>query len=185
MSYAYHARKESNLLKLRSKNFYRYVNNRLKSRKSFPAMHDKIDSLILDDETKAKGFLNEFKMAFTLDNGLSPSFPDKGCSFDAKSIDFSPINVKKYLKKFNSSSAAGPDGLPGILLTSLANSLCTPLSIIFCKSFNSGQLPDMWKKSFITPVFKKGDPSKFCNYTSCNHLYHMSCHGVNHKDSND
>ena len=46
----------------------------------------------------------------------------------------------------------------------LANSLSRPLSIIFCKSFESGQLPSMWKESFISPIFKKSDPSQFCNY---------------------
>ena len=28
----------------------------------------------------------------------------------------------------------------------------------------TGKLPDMWKKSIITPIFKKGDPTIYSNY---------------------
>ena len=160
----YHKRREMNLLKLRSKNFFTYVNNRLKSRKNIPPMKKDNGPLIVDDECKAKGFLDEFKKVFTVDNNILPPFAATDNVFNSSSINFSPDNISKLLKKFNKSSSAGPDSLPGYILPMLANSLSRPLSIIFCKSFESGQLPSMWKESFISPIFKKSDPSQFCNY---------------------
>ena len=72
--------------------------------------------------------------------------------------NFSPANVVKYFKKVNDSSAARPDDLPDIVRHSLAFSLCYPLPITFSSSFTPRLLFYEWKKAFVFPVFKKGDP---------------------------
>ena len=50
------------------------------------------------------------------------------------------------------------------MLKLLSNELCSPLYIIFNSSLLSGNIPKIWKKSIITPIFKKGEPSNSNNY---------------------
>ena len=69
-----------------------------------------------------KGFLDEFKKVFTVDNNILPPFTATNNVFNSSSINFSPDNISKLLKKFNKSSSAGPDSLPGYILPMLANS---------------------------------------------------------------
>ncbi len=161
----YHARREKNLLRLNQRNFFKYLNNRLNSTKNIiPPMTGENGCIHSDDEQKAEYFLNEFKKSFTDDDGTLPPCSKTNLKFNVNSIDFTPEIILKYLTKLNSQSAAGPDGLPGIFWKSLKNSLCYPLSILFTKSYCDGVLPSLWKKSIVTPVFKKGDPTLYCNY---------------------
>uniref|UniRef100_A0A8B9GDA9 Reverse transcriptase domain-containing protein n=1 Tax=Amazona collaria TaxID=241587 RepID=A0A8B9GDA9_9PSIT len=50
------------------------------------------------------------------------------------------------------------------LIMELANEVAKPLSIIFEKSWQSGEVPDDWKKGNITPIFNKGKMDEPGNY---------------------
>ena len=38
------------------------------------------------------------------------------------------------------------------------------LTLIYQASYEQGQIPDDWKRAFVTPLFKEGDKSKAANY---------------------
>jgi len=50
------------------------------------------------------------------------------------------------------------------VLRELENDIAEPLSIIFERSCRTGQLPEDWRKSRVTPVFKKGKKEDAGNY---------------------
>ena len=87
---------------------------------------------------------------------------DHNCRF--KDLRFHVLDVFLILKSTNSSKAAGPDGMHGLLLKNAASSLAKPLTMLFNRSYASGHIPDEWKLASVVPVHKKGDKGSVENY---------------------
>ena len=71
--------------------------------------------------------------------------------------------VLNKLEKLQVNKAPGVDGIPELLVKTSV-SLSVPLSIIFNHSFNTGIVPDDWKKANVSAIFKKGDKENPGNY---------------------
>ena len=79
-------------------------------------------------------------------------------------LKFHELDVLLLLKGVNSSKAAGPDGIHGLVLKNCAAALCKPLTFLFNISFVTGCIPDEWKLASIVPVHKKADKGSVENY---------------------
>ena len=58
--------------------------------------------------------------------------------------------------KLNVYKPMGPDGMHPRVLKELGEVVAEPLSIIFEKSWLSGEVPGDWKKGHVTSIYKKG-----------------------------
>uniref|UniRef100_A0A8B9Q7B9 Reverse transcriptase domain-containing protein n=1 Tax=Apteryx owenii TaxID=8824 RepID=A0A8B9Q7B9_APTOW len=72
--------------------------------------------------------------------------------------------VRDYLSKLDTHKSMGPDGIHPRVLRELADVIAKPLSIIFERSWRTGEVPEDWKKANVTPVFKKGKKEDPGNY---------------------
>ena len=69
-------------------------------------------------------------------------------------VDYSV--VYQALSCMDPTSSPGPDGLHPQFLKACAGVLAFPLAMIFQRSLTTGSIPNAWKKSLVTPIFKAG-----------------------------
>ena len=77
------------------------------------------------------------------------------------------VKFREILRSLDSTKATGVDGVPARILKVCADELSIPLTLIYNLSFSLGEVPLLWKKPNITPVFKNNDKGLVENCSSC------------------
>ncbi|KFV77602.1 hypothetical protein N308_11331, partial [Struthio camelus australis] len=72
--------------------------------------------------------------------------------------------VRDHLGRLDTDKSTGPDGMHPQVLKELMNIIARLLSIILERSWQSGEVPEDWKKVSVTPTFKKGKKEDPGNY---------------------
>ena len=75
-----------------------------------------------------------------------------------------PSESCKCLRKLRRKKAHGIDELPPNLLKDVANKISKLLAFIINKYLSSGIVPDLWKISKVSPLYKSNSKSSFSNY---------------------
>jgi hypothetical protein len=135
--------------------------------KSFPLNLLLDGFLTANPKEKALILQQAFTQNFTVDDGQLPSatnFGQSSCKLSRVLFTCSPI--RRAIKKLKVKTSGGPDGIPPSLFTNFIDELCYPLSLLYMFSFENGILPAVWLISFITPVFKKGNPASANNLST-------------------
>ena len=73
---------------------------------------------------------------------------------DLNDIEITDEEIIKAIDDLEEYSAAGPDGVPAILLKKVKEALALPLSIMLRKSIDEGKIPDLLKLAYVTPIHK-------------------------------
>ena len=80
------------------------------------------------------------------------------------SLQYESSDVLRGIARLRLNTATGPEEVSATLLKCCAPVIVDHLANIFNTSLKSGTVPDEWKVSRITPIFKKGDASLVSNY---------------------
>ena len=83
---------------------------------------------------------------------------------DLSDIDFNEDDIASAINNLKKNSAAGPDGIPAIFLLNTRDSIKFPLQLILRKSLDEGDMHDMFKLAYVTPVHKGGSKMNPANY---------------------
>ena len=89
-------------------------------------------------------------------------------------VNITKERVLKKLKEINPSKSPGNDNLSNTILKETAEELAEQITKIFRKSLDETSLPDDWRMSNITPIFKKDSRKKVDNYRGV-HLTAQLC----------
>ena len=79
-------------------------------------------------------------------------------------LDIQLGDVLQVLLSLDTRSSAGADNIHPMFLKSCASQVAYPLHKIFCLSLVEKKLPEYWKTSRVTPIFKKGSRYVPLNY---------------------
>ncbi|CAM4547794.1 unnamed protein product [Caretta caretta] len=146
------------------KGFFRYVGNKKKAKESVGPLMNEGGNLVTEDVEKANVLNAFFASVFT--NKVSSQTAVLGIT--TWGIDGQPSVekevVRDYLEKLDVHKSMGPDELHPRVLKELAAVIAEPLAIIFENSWQTGEVPDDWKKANVVPIFKKGKKEDPGNY---------------------
>ena len=79
-------------------------------------------------------------------------------------VNFNEADIEKAIDQISRNSAPGPDKFPAVMLQMCKEELCHPLYLIWRKSLDTGEVPEMLKVSNITPIYKDGPKKLPKNY---------------------
>ena len=141
------------------KALFSYANSKLTVKPHIPPLVDNNGILQHSDADKAELLNQQFASVFVAGDSKQEHFDHAMETTRLEVVSFSPVIVHFILKKLRVDSAGGPDNIPPIFLRELADVLCFPLSLLFEKSFASGQLPNIWRMANVTPIPKSANSS--------------------------
>jgi hypothetical protein len=136
---------------------------------------ERLEVIIKDGVARSdsKGMADIMNVYFTEVGAVAAASADRvlplAVGFDrpVQEMHFVPpgfLDTYKHLNQINVNKPAGPDGIPGVIFKTFALELMFILEHIFAACIYRSAIPDFWKISHITPVFKKGLPSDPSNY---------------------
>ena len=127
------------------------------------------DELITEFEAKANIFNKYFTSQCTTvnNNSVLPMTLNHLTDDKLNSFNISSEVIFQLIKNLDPSKARGHNEISVKMLKLCAPSICKPLTLVFENCFASGEVPNVWKKSNIVPVQKKGDKQLIKNYLLC------------------
>ena len=160
---------ERSLAKNAKKNpkaFYSYIKKKTSNKVTVGPLKNSEGKLITDDKEMADTLNRHYCNIFTkedLSNMPSVEILYHGDDY-LSSVSFTTEKVTAKLKRLKPTSAPGPDKVWTKILHDLAEVLAGPLAVIYTRLLEEKTVPDIWLKSLVCPIFKKGTKSDPGNY---------------------
>lgn len=151
-----------------NKRFFKFVSRVLNSKVSSITLKDEVNGDIIDNDAEvAEKFAEHFYKMFTVENNTEvlPKLPSSTrCSSEITDILFTKEKVFEALKNIKTHSSPGPDEITTIFLQKCSETISPLLAIIMNNFLKEGELPELWKLSIVTPLYKKGNRNLAENY---------------------
>ena len=147
-----------------SKRFFGYMKQQTKSRTPIGDLKDEDGNVAANDEAKCNILNSFFTSVFSSKRIDEQGEIGEKQNVRIEDVYIDPGVVRSALNNLKTDSSAGPDGFHPLVLHKMADVLCVPLTILFNKSLQTGEVPQDFRDAHITPIFKKGRKSDPSNY---------------------
>ena len=164
-SHSFMEQKAVDAIKSNPKYFFSYVQMKSKVKTKIGPLFNSEGKLTAKSKDMAEILSQQYVNVFSKPSEDQEA--NNNANTNSKSIpplQISEENITKAIDELSPTSAAGPDGFPAILLKNCKTALATPLVILWTKSLEKGVVPELLKKSIITPIHKGGSRSTAANY---------------------
>ena len=168
-AYQKHAHATEQLIKTDPKRIWRFTNDRLNRKPSFPN-EIIFDNKCYDDSQEiATKFANYFESVFVDDNfqSLNNSLCFKSSNKVSQCLSYQPITeeeIRLAIQKLKPSKCCGADQIPAFIVKGCVDTIVKPLLHIYNLCLQFSTFPSIWKVSKVIPLFKKGDRRLGKNY---------------------
>ncbi len=165
------------------KKFWTFIKHRKSDGNSIPPL--KSDGILHPESKDKANILNsQFQQAFSQKEEITRDQFRTRCNMNGQFKEMGNINITengilKLLKSLNPNKAAGPDNISPRVLKHLATDISPILTIIFRRSYSTGEVPSVWKSANVCPVYKKGKKYDPINYRPIS-LTCISCKLMEH-----
>ena len=156
-------------IKTNPKYFYSYAKKFSKTRTNIGPLKTPEKTLTTSPSKMAEILSRQYESAFSTprfqDDDPSKIFmePNKD-SPKLHDIPFTDAELAAAMRELRLNSAAGPDGIPAVLLNKCAAALAPPLAEIWRKSLHEGEVPSLLKSALIVPIHKGKSKAQAKNY---------------------
>ena len=162
-----HEKKIAEDCKVNPKAFWHFINSKRKCKIGITSLIKADGTYTKNDKEKAEVLDNLFSSVFTKENknNIPNTIPgEKSENTFLSDIIITEKAVLDKLNNLNTNKTPGADNIHPRVLKELSMSLSKPLTYLFNKSINDGQLPTDWKTANVSAIFKKGEKSDANNY---------------------
>ena len=150
-------------IKSNSKYFFSYAKRKSTIRYPIGPLEDANGVLKSDPADMANILSAQYASVFSAPStAASSTGPQPAVTIS--NIEFDTESIVKAIDELSQNSASGPDRFPAILLKKCKYALCHPLYLIWRKSMDEGEIPQILKSSVITPIYKGGSRGLAKNY---------------------
>jgi hypothetical protein len=148
------------------KRLHAYIKLKQTVKDSIRALEDVNGLITTDSEIICQTLNSYFHSVFVVEpHGPLPFFDRRTlfeCQHDALDIDRHTVQCS--LEKLDVCKSPGVDSIHPKVLKHCAKAISVPLARIFQLSILQCQIPEIWRKSNVTPIFKKGSKVMASNY---------------------
>jgi len=161
-------KKLADSIKQDKKSFYAYTRSKSKTKVQVRSLLTTDGIQLEDDSDVVKSFNHYFASVFTKDDVSCSAVPIVMMTGDTElrctNLHLDINIVTKAILRLKPDKALGPDELSPKLLIETCNEIAYPLLLLFRKSLNESSVPNDWKQTNVTPIFKKSSRSSVENY---------------------
>ena len=155
--------KAVNSINENTKYFFSYAKRKSKIKSKIGPLLNKITGEMTIDSVEMADILAEqYSSVFSIPAAQPPLISTDAAPIN--NIEISQADLINAIDEIKPTAAAGPDGIPAILLKKCKNALAEPLTTLWNKCMETSQIPPSLKEAIIPPIHKGGSKADPANY---------------------